>query len=451
MIFSKRLKLSKELLLIAYPVSLSQLSHVITNISDSVMLGKYDAVHLAASTFAFNVFIPILIFCIGFSMGITPFVSQADAEGNENQLKEVANNSVFLFGGLSLVVFMLSMPLVFFMDGMNQSERIVPLAQNYYVYLCLSMIPVVGSFVFKQFSEGLGLTKPSMVINVACNGINIVLNYILIFGKCGFSPMGIEGAGIATLISRCCIFLFSWLYIYKKPLFKKYLWRNPFAGVSVKQLLVITKVSIPVAVQFTMEVSAFAVSAIMIGWLGETALASHQIAISIAAVTYLIASGLGAGATVKVGNAIGKKDVLLLRNMATTSFMIVLAFMSCSAVLIFLFKDQIPYLYVQATDVEVIQKATMLLVFAAIFQLSDGVQVVAHGILRGMKDVRIPTLYSFIAYWLLGLPSGYVLGIELGYGVKGFWIGLTISLLSLSLMLTWRVFQQIKKSTNKLC
>lgn len=450
MIFSKRLKLSKELLWIAYPVSLSQLSHVITNISDSVMLGKYDAVHLAASTFAFNVFIPILIFCIGFSMGITPFVSQADAEGDEHQLKEVANNSVFLFGCLSLVVFLLSLPLVFFMDNMNQSERIVPLAQNYYVYLCLSMIPVVGSFVFKQYSEGLGLTKPSMFINVLCNGINIVLNYVLIFGKCGFSPMGIEGAGIATLISRCCIFLFSWLYIYKKPLFKKYLWRNPFNGVSVKQLVMLTKVSIPIAIQFTMEVSAFAVSAIMIGWLGETALASHQIAISIAAITYLIASGLGAGATVKVGNAIGEKNTSLLREIAITSFVMVLLFMSFSAIVIFIFKEKIPYFYVQNTDVEVIQKAAMLLMIAAVFQLSDGVQVVAHGVLRGIKDVRIPTFFSFIAYWVLGLPSGYLLGIELGFGVKGFWIGFTIGLMSLSVLLTWRVLQQIKKTANKM-
>lgn len=443
MISSQRLEHAKKLFLIAYPVSLGQLSHVITNISDSIMLGKFDAVHLAASTFAFSVFIPFLIFCIGFSMGITPFVSQSYAEENEKELKRLGNNGVVLFTGLAIVSLLVVYSVTNFMDDMGQSLRIVPLAKKYYLYLCLSLFPVVASFVFKQFSEGLGLTKPSMVINIVSNLINIVLNYILIFGKCGFQPMGIEGAGIATLISRCCILLFSVIYTYRHPVFNKYLWRNPFIEASWNRMVKLIKVSFPISIQFTMEVSAFAFTAVMIGWLGEVALAAHQIAIGIASMTYLIASGLGAASTVRVGHFIGKKEPKELKHTVSVSYYMVLIFMGISAVIIFFFRNTIPLMYVERDEFEVIASASLLLMIASVFQLSDGVQVVAHGVLRGMKDVKLPTYYSIVALWFFGVPSGYFFGIYLNFGVQGFWVGFVIGLTFLSLLLGLRVKKKI--------
>lgn len=445
MLSTKRLKHAKELFLIAYPVSLGQLSHIITNISDSIMLGKYDAVHLAASTFAFNVFIPILIFCMGFSMGITPFVSQSNAEDKPEEIKKLASNGVVLFFGMALLAVLFALPIGGFMDSMHQSERIVPLAQKYYVYLCLSLLPVVASLVFKQFSEGLGLTKPSMIINILSNAINIGLNYVFIFGKLGVEPMGIEGAGLATLISRCCILLFSVLYTYRTPIFKRYLWHNPFVLSTFKGLLGLIKVSFPIAIQFTMEVTAFAFTAIMIGWLGEVALAAHQIALGIAAMTYLIASGLGAATTVKVGHYIGKKESENLRTTVTTSFWMVVAFMTICAILIFANRNSIPLMYVREVDIEIIKKAAVLLMIASVFQLSDGIQVICHGVLRGMKDVKIPTYYSVFAQWVCGVPVGYYLGFVLGYGVAGFWMGFIVGLTVMSLLLGGRVKKKLSE------
>ena len=443
MISAHRLEHAKKLFLIAYPVSLGQLSHVITNISDSIMLGKYDAVHLAASTFAFSVFIPFLIFCIGFSMGITPFVSQSYAEEDERALKRLGSNGVVLFSGLAIVSLAVVFSVTWFLDDMGQSPRIVPLAKKYYIYLCLSLFPVVASFVFKQFSEGFGLTKPSMIINIVSNVINIGLNYVLIFGKCGFQSMGIEGAGIATLISRCCILLFSIIYTYRHPVFNKYLWHNPFIEASWKRMKELIAVSFPISIQFTMEVSAFAFTAIMIGWLGEVALASHQIAIGIASMTYLIASGLGAASTVRVGHFIGKKEPLELKHTVAMSYYMVLLFMGGSAAVIFGFRHVIPLMYVGSDELEVIASASVLLMIASVFQLSDGIQVVAHGVLRGMKDVKLPTYYSIIALWLFGVPSGYFFGIYLKFGVQGFWIGFVIGLTFLSLLLGLRVKKKL--------
>ncbi len=436
---TNRLRYAKELFLLAYPVSLGQVSHVMTNIADTVMLGNYNADHLAGATFAFNVFIPLLVFSIGFSMGITPFVTFAHVKKEDEELKTTTSNGLILFSILGIALLLMGLSIGLFLDNMNQPEKVVTLAKPYYFLLCFSMVPVIFSNLFKQTTEGLSFTKPAMIISFASNGLNIILNYILIYGKLGFEPMGIVGAGIATVIARSSLVVFSLIYILNNPLYRKCLWNNPFVRYSFATIKMLAKVSFPISMQFAMEVTAFAFSAIMIGWLGTTALAAHQIAITIAATTYLISTGIGAAATVKVGEAAALNDQSALKEVSTTAFLMIIAFMGFTALCLFFSRDLVPLFFVKDTEVEIIETASSLLVIAAIFQLSDGLQVAGHGVLRGIKDVKIPTLFSVIAYWVFGVPMGYLLSIKLGFGIQGFWFGLTLGLTILALLLYFRV------------
>ena len=433
---TNRLRYAKELFLLAYPVSLGQVSHIMTNIADTVMLGNYNSDHLAAATFAFNVFIPLLVFSIGFTMGVTPFVTHAFVKNENEELKSITSNGLILFGVLAVVLLSIGLSMGLFLSEMNQPEKVAALAQPYYVLLCFSMVPVVFSNLFKQTTEGLSFTKPAMIISFASNGLNIILNYVLIYGKLGFEPMGIVGAGIAT---RSFLLVFALVYILKNPLFRKCLWHNPFVRYSFEKIKMLAKVSFPISLQFTMEVTAFAFSAIMIGWLGTTALAAHQIAISVAATTYLISTGIGAAATVKIGEAAALNNRKALRDISTTSFLMVISFMSFTALCLFSLRDVVPLFFVKDTEFEILEKASSLLIIAAIFQLSDGIQVAGHGILRGLKDVKIPTLFSVVAYWVFGVPLGYLLAIKLGFGLHGFWAGFTLGLTILAILLFLRV------------
>lgn len=442
---TSRLRYAKELFLLAYPVSLGQVSHVMTNIADTVMLGNYNADHLAGATFAFNVFIPLLVFSIGFSMGITPFVTFAHVKNEEEELKSTTSNGLILFSFLGIALLAVGFAIGLFIDDMNQPEQVVTLAKPYYLLLCVSLVPVIFSNLFKQTTEGLSFTKPAMIISFASNGLNIVLNYILIYGKLGFEPMGIVGAGIATLISRVFLVVFSLFYILRNPLFRKCLWNNPFIRYSFDKIKVLAKVSFPISLQFAMEVTAFAFSAIMIGWLGTTALAAHQIAITIASTTYLISTGFGAAATVKIGQAAALNDHVALKEISITTFLMAMSFMGFTALFLFFSRDLVPLFFVKNNELEIIEMASSLLIIAAIFQLSDGLQVAGHGVLRGIKDVKIPTLYSVIAYWVFGVPMGYFLSIKLGYGIQGFWFGLTLGLTILALLLYLRVKKLVFK------
>jgi len=255
--------------------------------------------------------------------------------------------------------------------------------------------------------------------------------------------MGVKGVGYSTLIDRSLMAVVMTIYVLRSTHFKPYL--NNFASryFDKKRLRRIFKLGAPTALQYTFEISAFSGAAILIGTIGAVEQAAHQVAINLAAITYMMASGVSAAATIRSGNNFGKSNFAYLRLSAISSYHIVLLFMSITAVLFMLFNEQLPRLY--SNDNGVIAIAAGLLLLAALFQLFDGAQVVGLGILRGMGDVNIPTLITFAAYWIFGLPVGYFLGIYLGYGVYGIWMGLTGGLLIASILLFYRFHKLSKK------
>ncbi|WP_026464737.1 MATE family efflux transporter [Adhaeribacter aquaticus] len=425
---------------LAFPVILSQLGHIMVNVVDSMMVGQLGTVPLAAASLSNSIFTVILVFGLGISYGITPLVAAADGRKNKNRISLLLINGVMVSVITGVILFLagyLLSPYLYFLD---QPEAVVALTIPYLNICFFSLIPLMVFQGFKQFAEGLSLTKQSMYISVFANALNIIGNYILIYGKFGAPALGFIGAAISTLLARVIMAGIMGIYILYSEELKPYRlhWERQF--ISMLYMFRIVKLGFPISVQMLFEMGAFSFSAVMIGWLGAKELAAHQIAISIASVTYMMASGIAAAATIRVGNLFGQGYISEMRSAGFISFIMAVAFMSVCGLILIIAKNFIPQLYIQ--DQEVITLAAGLLIIAALFQISDGVQVVGLGALRGLEDVKVPSIISLLAYWVLGLPMGYILCFRLGFGVNGIWTGLLAGL-SLAALLIFLRFKKL--------
>lgn len=421
---------------LAYPVVLSQLGHILVSVFDSLMVGQIGTIPLAAASLGNSIFTITLVFGLGVSYSITPLIASADGRRNYTRISLLLLNGLFSNLLLGVVLFIAGYFLSPYITWLNQPEEVVRQAIPYINILFLSMVPLMVFQAFRQFAEGLSLTKQAMYISIVANGLNIVLNYILIFGKLGFEPMGLVGAGWATLISRIIMaFMMGGYVLYARrfAVFHRFL---TFRHLSFVHMYHIFRLGLPISGQMVFEMGAFSFSAIMIGWLGARELAAHQIAINVASVTYMMASGIAAAATIRVGNQKGLRNFRSMRMAGISSFAMGTIFMMASGLLMIAGKNFIPSLYID--DPIVIELASTLLIIAALFQISDGVQVVGLGALRGLEDVRIPGLISLIAYWVIGLPVGYFLCFRAGFGANGVWTGLLVGLSVAAILLFWR-------------
>ncbi|HEY5691456.1 MAG TPA: MATE family efflux transporter [Cyclobacteriaceae bacterium] len=411
---------------LAYPVMLSQLSHVMVGVTDSIMVGHVGATSLAASSLANVIFNLLMLFGIGVSYAITPLVATADGEGDTNKISDTLRHGLMiaLINGLFLIgVVLLCRPLLHHID---QPEEVVDLAIPYLSVLAYSLLPVLIFQSCRQFAEGMSNTRIAMIIMLGSVFLNIFLNYILIYGHAGFPAMGLLGAGYGSLASRVVMMLAILGYIYFSKQFLIYRMGFVIGNYSRKIFRKLLIIGVPAGMQFIFEVAAFDFSAIMMGWLGTNALAAHQIAINLATISYMTTSGIASAATIRVSNELGKRDIQKVRDVAYTLIIMALLFMLAWAVLFIVGRNFLPTIYID--DIEVIKIATPLIVIAGFFQLSDGAQVVCTGALRGLQDVKMPTVYIFIAYWIIGLPLGYYLGFKAGLGSTGIWYGLLIGL-----------------------
>ena len=410
---------------LAYPVMLSQLGQVMVGVADNIMVGRLGAVPLAAASLANSIFFVVLMFGIGISMAVTPMVAAADGEGKTGKIGRLLNHGFVINTVSSFLLFLFILAVSPVLKLINQPQEVVVLAIPYLLIITFSLLPFMFFQTYKQFIEGLSQTKQAMFITVIFNLLNIGLNWLLIYGNWGFPELGLNGAGWATLISR--VFMAWALYIYVTKRLKQ------IRLTIIKKML---GIGIPTGLQFIFEVGAFSTAAIMMGWIGVNALAAHQIAINLASISYMMASGLSAAAMVRVGNQLGKRDISKLREVGFSIFGMVTVFMSVFAILFLLLKNYMPLLYID--DPQVIKMAASLLIIAGIFQISDGLQVVALGALRGLSDVKIPTLVTLLAYWVVGLPLGYFLAFKLHWNELGIWIGLLIGLTLTAIMLLYR-------------
>ncbi len=421
---------------LAYPVMLSQLGQVMVGVADSMMVGRLGPEPLAAAALANSIFFVVLMFGIGISMAITPLVAAADGNQRHKRIARLLNHGFVINNSAGLILFMVIILFSPSLYYMNQPEEVIRLAIPYLAIITFSLIPFMFFQTFKQFAEGMSQTKQAMIITIGCNLVNVFLNWVLIYGKLGFPAMGLNGAGWATLISRILMAIVMVFYVWNSKRYQPYKLSFGFKKLSFPMISKMLKIGIPTGFQFIFEVGAFSTAAIMMGWIGVNALASHQIAINLASISYMMASGLSAAAMVRVGNQLGKKDIVALREAGFTVFGMVSIFMAFTALIFILFRNFLPTLYID--DAEVVQMSASLLVIAALFQLSDGIQVVGLGALRGMADVKIPTLVTLVAYWVIGLPLGYVLAFHFNLQEKGIWYGLLTGLTVTGIMLLYR-------------
>jgi MATE family multidrug resistance protein len=428
---------------LAYPVMLSHLGQVLVHVADSMMVGRFGGSEpLAAAVFAGSFFSVFLVMGIGMSFAITPQVAQADGGNNPSRIIEILKHGLLvnsLFGLLLASILFFGREGLWFFD---QPDNVVKLAIPYLQIISISLFPFMVFQAFRQFAEGLGYTKQAMYITIAANIINVGLNYVFIFGRFGFPPMGLYGAGLATLISRVVMALMMVAFVYFNHRFGKYwkvfVWGN-FSPPLIRKTL---QLGIPIAFQTTFEVTTFGIAVILIGWLGEIPLAAHNIAINMASITYMVSLGISTTAMIRVGNQLGRKDYSTMRAAAQVCFVMVTVFMSLMAVVFVVGRGFFPTMYIE--DQAVVHQAAQLLIVAGLFQLSDGIQVVGLGALRGMSDVKVPTLITLLAYWGFGLPMGYLLGFNFEMGAMGVWYGLLAGL-SVAAMLLFIRFNLLSK------
>lgn len=427
---------------LAYPVMLSQLGQVMVGVADSMMVGRLGAETLAASSLANSIFFVVLMFGIGVSMAMTPLVAAADGEAKPKKITRLFKHGFAINAFTGIILFLLILLAAPGLYHLNQPVEVVRAAIPYLGIITLSLVPFMFFQTFKQFTEGLSQTRQAMAITVFCNLVNIFLNWVLIFGKLGFPALGLNGAGWATLISRVLMAAMIFYYVKHSKRYLPYSLGFGFKKLSYPLMSKMLQIGVPTGFQFIFEVGAFSAAAIMMGWIGVNALAAHQIAISLASISYMMASGLSAAAMVRVGNQLGRNDIITLRQIGFTVFGMVAMFMMAFAIILIVFRNYLPWLYIG--DLPVIEMTASLLVIAGFFQLSDGLQVVGLGALRGMADVKAPTFITLIAYWVVGLPLGYFFAFQLGYNEQGIWYGLLIGLTSTALLLVYR-FHKLSK------
>ena len=415
---------------------LGQAGHVLVGLADSIMIGRVSTEALAAGAFGNSIFIVPLVFGIGMAMGLTTPIANADGENDIPKAGRYLRHGLLtnmLNGSIMLILLLGFIP---FIRYLGQEEAVEALARPYLLVISFSILPLMFFLSFKQFAEGLSDTKFAMYASLGANFLNIFLNYLLIYGKWGLPELGLFGAGIATLIARIIMALIMFWYVMKTPKYQVYqqYFRDSFWYRAYFRKLL--QIGVPSGLQSIFEISAFAVAAVLIGQISAEALAAHQIAISLAALSYMMGSGIAAAAGVRVANQLGAKEYETMRTAGRSCLSMVFVFMAICGIVFYAGRNFFPQFYTD--DTEVILIASQLLFIAVFFQISDGVQVVALGALRGMSEVKIPTLITFISYWALGLLPAYLLGLRLDLGVKGVWYGLASGLTAAAILLYWR-------------
>ena len=409
---------------------LTQLGASLVGLFDSIMVGHYATVDLAAVSFANALFFMAMVFAMGALMAITPLVGVCMGEMNVQQENQsiIQNKIAALFqNGMLFTILQSALMLLLlggcipFLEYFGQEPEVVAVARPYYILIVISLVPFLFFTFFKQFLEGLGNTLVAMIITLAMNGLNILLNWVFIYGHWGADAMGATGAGIGSLISRLgmplCFVIAMWLHRDWKYYIQTFSWRN----ISWEEIKKQMTLGFPIGAQTFLETFTFAASFVIIGWISKEALAAHQVANQIADMTFMIALGIGAATTIRVSHQLGAGNLKAVRMASNASIHLVLVMNTIGATLMISLRHYIPMLFTE--DTEVIAIASQLIIIAGLFQYADGLQAVGAAMLRGITDVKVPMVIAFVSYIIVGLSVGLLCAFSLKMGAAGIWIG----------------------------
>ena len=432
-----------ETVKLSVPIMIAQLGAILMGVTDNILVGRYlGSTSLGAAGLANSLsFLVSSIGLGGFSI-IATLISKAKSEQDEAQTSRLFYAGLRMAVLLAIVLGISSAILGFNLEIFRQTTQITTLAKPFMYILSVSLLPFFVFVAARQLCDGLSYPTVAMTITVSALFVNGFLNYALINGAWGLPKLGLNGSATATLIARCFTATAMLLYLFNSQIFKPFLLRHNL--LNLNQLVVyLLKLGLPGGFQFFFEIAAFSLAVVMIGWLGEDQLAAHQIAINLASATYMTATGISAAGAIRVGGAFGQKDKQGVFLAGSAAFAFGTAFMGVCCLVFLLANHALVALYLTNNE-PVMSIAAQLIIIAGFFQLSDGIQVVALGALRGITDVNVPTVITFVAYWVVALPLSYVLAFTYKMDVSGVWIALLLGLTVSAVLLTWRFYYLAK-------
>ena len=448
----------KRNLKLAFPVMLTQFGAALVGLADSIMVGHYGTTDLAAVSFSNALFFTVMVFAMGALMGITPLVGHVHGrlekllkEGTTDeeiahkhkQIASYLTNGMVFTGMMCILSLVLLAPCIGFLDAFGQEPEVVACARPYYILIVLSIVPFLLFTFSKQFLEGLGNTTIAMLITIGCNLLNILLNWLFIFGHGGFPAMGAEGAGWATLIARCLMPICFFIAMWSKSEWRRYIVSMRRYLITRREIENLFTIGFPIGLQSFAEAFLFTASFVIIGWISKEALAAHHIANQMADLTFMLALGIGSATTIRVAHQLGKGDLQAVKMASHASVHLCLLMNTIGAAIMIFGRNTIPYIF--TSDPEVIPIASTLLVIAGTLQYADGLQCIGEAMLRGIQDVRVPMRIALFSYIGVALPLGLALTFSLGLGAKGMWIAFVIALAIPAVLFHLRFHRQLKR------
>ena len=437
---------------LAYPVIIGMLGHTLIGIVDNIMVGKLGSTELAAVSLGNSMIFVAMSLGIGFSTAITPIVAEADAENDTSKIRSVFHHGLFLCAILGFSLFGLVVLAKPIMELLHQPKEVIALAKPFVDWVAFSLVPLVIYQGYKQFADGLSLTKVSMYAIVMANILHVIINYLLIYGIWIFPKMGILGAALGTVISRIAMVIFMHIILSRKEQLKQYFQNFSFDEIKKEMINKIVNLGFPSAMQMLFEVLLFTAAIWLCGNIGKTSQAANQIALSLASMTFMVAMGLSVVSMIRISNQKGLNDYKQLVIIARSIFLLAILIEILFAVMFMALHQVLPYMFLNMEiqsqlldNHEVIAIAAKLLLVAAVFQISDGIQVVVLGALRGLQDVKIPMYITFVAYWIVGFPVSFYLGNYTSLKAVGVWIGLFAGLTVAAVSLFMRFHYLTKK------
>ena len=437
---------ANKTLKLAFPIILGEVSQMMLGIIDTAMVGAVNYKQLAAAALVMSVINIPYVFGIGITISVSQMVSMAHGRRDGKLVSHYLYNGFWLCAISAIAISVaieLSKNILFHLD---QDPVVAQLALPYLQIMGWSVIPMILFLSLKQFTDGLEFTKTAMILSLAALPLNIFLNWLFIYGNWGFPRLELVGAGWATLITRVFIFVFLGLIVLYHKTFRKYIairtiaWK--FRWKTIKELL---HIGVPSSFQISMEAGAFAVSGILIGTIGAVEQAAHQIALSCASLTFMVSMGLSQAGSIRTSNSFGRNDWQLIKAIGKSTLIMALIYGSFCALIFILLRNQLPLIFNDNT--EVVSMTSYLLLFAALFQISDSTQAISAGLLRGIKDVKVPTFFIAIAYWAIGIPVGCLLAFYFKMGAAGIWTGFITGLTFSATFLTFRLKKMVRKNT----
>ena len=447
----------KRNLKLAFPVMLTQFGAALVGLADSIMVGHYGTADLAAVSFSNALFFTVMVFAMGALMGITPLVGHVHGrlekllkEGTTDdeiahkheQITSYLTNGLVFTALMSVFSLALLAPCIGFLDAFGQEPEVVACARPYYILIVLSIVPFLLFTFSKQFLEGLGNTTIAMLITIGCNLLNILLNWVFIYGHWGCQAMGAEGAGWASLIARCLMPVCFFIAMLCKADWRRYLTSMRWWQVTRREVEHLISIGMPIGLQSFAEAFLFTASFVIIGWISKESLAAHHIANQMADLTFMLALGIGSATTIRVSHQLGKGDLQAVRMASHASVHLCLLMNTIGAAIMIFGRNAIPYIFTD--DPKVVPIASTLLVIAGTLQYADGLQCIGAAMLRGIQDVRVPMRIALFAYIGVALPLGLALTFPMGLGAKGMWIAFVIALAIPAVLFHVRFHRQMK-------